>query len=252
MSGVTLKDAKGPEGIRLYAIGDVHGRLDLLQDMHGLIHADIDRNPTHDWRIIHLGDYIDRGPDSKGVLDFLIHASTHDPRILSLIGNHDDGFLRYLATGDTNGIFALHGGSDTARSYGVEVDYTQPASAVAGYRLLVDNVPQAHVDYIRSMPSSVSFGDFFFCHAGVNPAVSLDTQDRDDLMWIRTLFLKWTDPLEKVIIHGHTPQSAIDVQPNRVNLDTYAWKSGKLSAIVIDGLEKRFLEATGPAAKSVI
>ncbi|CAN7512147.1 hypothetical protein Brsp04_02552 [Brucella sp. NBRC 12952] len=252
MSGVTLKDAKGPEGIRLYAIGDVHGRLDLLQDIHGLIHADIDRNPTHDWRIIHLGDYIDRGPGSKGVLDFLIHASTHDPRILSLIGNHDDGFLRYLATGDTNGIFALHGGSDTARSYGVEVDYMDPASAAAGYRQLVDNVPQAHVDYIRSMPSSVSFGDFFFCHAGVNPAVSLDTQDRDDLMWIRTLFLKWTDPLEKVIIHGHTPQSAIDVQPNRVNLDTYAWKSGKLSAIVIDGLEKRFLEATGPAAKSVI
>ncbi|KYB45215.1 metallophosphatase, partial [Brucella anthropi] len=171
MSGVTLRDAKGPEGIRLYAIGDVHGRLDLLQDMHGLIHADIDRNPTHDWRIIHLGDYIDRGPDSKGVLDLLIHASTHDPRILSLIGNHDDGFLRYLATGDTNGIFALHGGSDTARSYGVEVDYTDPASAVAGYRQLADNVPQAHVDYIRSMPSSVSFGDFFFCHAGVNPAV---------------------------------------------------------------------------------
>jgi len=99
MSGLTLKDAKGPEGIRLYAIGDVHGRLDLLQDMHGLIRADIDRNPTHDWRIIHLGDYIDRGPNSKGVMDFLIHASTHDPRILSLLGNHDDGFLHYLATG---------------------------------------------------------------------------------------------------------------------------------------------------------
>ncbi|MEN5299899.1 metallophosphoesterase [Brucella sp. TWI559] len=245
MSGVTLQDAKGPEGVRLYAIGDIHGRLDLLQDMHGLIRADLDHRPTHDWRIVHLGDYIDRGPDSKGVLDFLIHASTHDPRILSLIGNHDDGFLHYLATGDTNGIFALHGGSDTARSYGVDVDYTDSASAAAGYKQLRDKVPQAHIDYIRSMPSSVSFGDFFFCHAGVNPAVSLDAQDRDDLMWIRTVFLKWTDPLEKVIIHGHTPQNAIDVQPNRVNLDTYAWKNGKLSAIVIDGVEKRFLETTG-------
>lgn len=252
MSGVTLKDAKGPLGIRLYAIGDVHGRLDLLQDMHGLIHADIDRNPTHDWRIIHLGDYIDRGPDSKGVLDFLVYASTREPRILSLIGNHDDGFLRYLATGDTNGIFALHGGADTARSYGVEVDYTNAASAAAGYKKLIDTIPKAHTDYIRSMPSWVSFGDFFFCHAGVNPAVSLEEQDRDDLMWIRTLFLKWTDPLEKVIIHGHTPQSAIDVLPNRVNLDTYAWKSGKLSAIVIDGLEKRFLEATDRAANPII
>lgn len=250
MSGVNFKDAKGSEGIRLYAIGDVHGRLDLLQDMHGLIHADLDRNPTHDWRIIHLGDYIDRGPDSKGVLDFLIHASAHDPRILSLIGNHDDGFLRYLATGDTNGIFALHGGSDTARSYGVEVDYTNPESAKAAYPKLRDAIPQTHIDYIRLMPASVSFGDFFFCHAGVNPVVALSEQDRDDLMWIRTLFLKWTEPLDKVIIHGHTPQSAIDIQPNRVNLDTYAWKNGKLSAIVIDGVEKRFLEATGPAAKT--
>lgn len=252
MSGVTLKDAKGPEGIRLYAIGDVHGRLDLLQEMHGLIRADIDRHPTHDWRIIHLGDYIDRGPDSKGVLDFLVHASTHDPRILSLIGNHDDGFLHYLAAGDTNGIFALHGGRDTARSYGVEVDYTDPASAKAAYPLLLHAIPQAHIDYIRSMPSSVSFGDFFFCHAGVNPGVPLDAQDRDDLMWIRTLFLKWTDPLDKVIIHGHTPQSSVDVQLNRVNLDTYAWKNGKLSAIVIDGPEKRFLEATDPAANPII
>ena len=252
MSGITLTDAKGPEGIRLYAIGDVHGRLDLLQDMHGLIRADIDRHPTHDWRIIHLGDYIDRGPDSKGVLDFLIHASRHDPRILSLIGNHDDGFLHYLATGDTNGIFALHGGSDTARSYGVEVDYTDPASAKAAYPQLLNAIPQAHIDYIRSMPSSVSFGDFFFCHAGVNPVVALDAQDRDDLMWIRTIFLKWTDPMEKVIIHGHTPQSIVDVQPNRVNLDTYAWKNGKLSAIVIDGPEKRFLETTGPAAQPII
>ncbi|MFS2323987.1 metallophosphoesterase [Brucella sp. H1_1004] len=250
MSGMTLQDAKGPEGIRLYAIGDVHGRLDLLQDMHGLIRADLDHNPTHDWRIIHLGDYIDRGPDSKGVLDFLIHASTHDPRILALIGNHDDGFLHYLATGDTNGIFALHGGSDTARSYGVEVDYTDPTSAKAAYPKLLDAIPQTHIDYIRSMPSWLSFGDFFFCHAGVNPVVPLDAQDRDDLMWIRTLFLKWTDPLDKVIIHGHTPQRVVDVQPNRVNLDTYAWKNGKLSAIVIDGPEKRFLEAAGPAASS--
>ena len=93
------------------------------------------------------------------------------------------------------------------------------------------------------MPRWLSFGDFFFCHAGVNPVVPLEEQDPDDLIWIRTLFLKWTDPLAKVIIHGHTPQGAVDVQPNRVNLDTYAWKSGLLSAIAIDGAEKRFIEA---------
>jgi len=112
----------------------------------------------------------------------------------------------------------------------------------------MQTVPHAHIDYIHAMPRSLSFGDFFFCHAGINPALPLDAQDPDELIWIRTPFLKWTDPLEKVIIHGHTPQSAVDVQPNRVNLDTYAWRNGKLSAIVIEGLEKYFLEATGPAA----
>ncbi len=94
------------------------------------------------------------------------------------------------------------------------------------------------------MPRSVAFGEFFFCHAGINPAVPLDAQDPEELIWIRTAFLKWTEPFEKVIIHGHTPQSAIDIQPNRVNLDTYAWRSGQLSAIVIDGSEKRFIEAS--------
>ncbi|KAB2785928.1 serine/threonine protein phosphatase [Brucella anthropi] len=244
MNGVVFKDAKGPDGIRLYAIGDVHGRLDLLQDMHGLIHADLDHRPAHDWRIIHLGDYIDRGPRSKEVLDFLIDVSRRDKRVISLLGNHDDGFLTYLATGDVAGIFALHGGIDTARSYNVEVDFTDADSARLGHAALVKAVPQTHIDFIRAMPRSVAFGEFFFCHAGINPAVPLDAQDPEELIWIRTAFLKWTEPFEKVIIHGHTPQSAIDIQPNRVNLDTYAWRSGQLSAIVIDGSEKRFIAAS--------
>lgn len=243
MTGVIFKNACGPQNIRLYAIGDVHGRFDLLQDMHGLIRADLDHRPVHDWRIIHLGDYIDRGPRSKEVLDFLIDAAAHDPRILSLLGNHDDGFLNYLATGDTAGIFALHGGVETGRSYGVELDFSDTDKSRRSHEALVKAVPQAHIDFIRAMPRWLSFGDFFFCHAGVDPALPLEEQDPDDLIWIRTLFLKWTDPLAKVIIHGHTPQGAVDVQPNRVNLDTYAWKSGLLSAIAIDGVEKRFIEA---------
>lgn len=239
---VVFKDAKGPDDIRLYAIGDVHGRLDLLQDMHGLIRADLDHRPVHDWRIIHLGDYIDRGPNSKDVLDFLIDASHRDQRIISLLGNHDDGFLTYLATADVAGLFALHGGVDTARSYGADIDFADPDSARRGHTALVSAVPQDHIDFIRAMPRSVTFGDFFFCHAGINPAIPLDAQDPEELIWIRTAFLKWIEPFEKVIVHGHTPQSAIDIQPNRVNLDTYAWKSGQLSAIVIDGTEKRFIE----------
>ncbi len=177
------------------------------------------------------------------MLDFLIELSRRDKRIISLLGNHDDGFLTYLATGDVAGIFALHGGVDTARSYGVEVDFTDTDSARRGHAALVKAVPQDHIDFIRAMPRSVAFGECFFCHAGINPVVPLDAQDPEELIWIRTAFLKWTAPFEKLIIHGHTPQSAIDIQPNRVNLDTYAWKSGQLSTIVIDGSEKRFIEA---------
>lgn len=243
MSGVIFRDASGPETTRLYAIGDVHGRLDLLEEMHGLINADLDRRPAHDWRIIHLGDYIDRGPASKGVLEFLIDASSRDEHMVSLLGNHDDGFLHYLATGDTAGIFALHGGAETAHSYGMELDFSDPAKARRRFEAFVNMVPQTHVDFIRSMPRWLAFGDFFFCHAGINPALPLDAQDPEELIWIRTPFLKWTEPFEKVVIHGHTPQDMIDIQPNRVNLDTYAWKSGVLSAIVIDGPEKRFMEA---------
>ncbi|WP_139974578.1 metallophosphoesterase [Ochrobactrum sp. CGA5] len=239
---VVFKDAKGPDGIRLYAIGDVHGRLDLLRDMHGLIRTDLDQRPAHDWRIIHLGDYIDRGPSSKEVLDFLIDAARRDERVISLLGNHDDGFLTYLATGDVAGIFALHGGVDTARSYGAEIDFSDADSAREGHKTLVQTVPQEHIDFIRAMPRSVAFGEFFFCHAGINPTVPLDAQDPEELIWIRTVFLKWTAPFEKVVIHGHTPQNAVDIQCNRVNLDTYAWKSGRLSSIVIDGSEKRFIE----------
>lgn len=240
---VVFNDARGPSDIRLYAIGDVHGRLDLLQQMHRLIGSDLDQRPTHDWRIIHLGDYIDRGPSSKEVLDFLVEMSSRDDRIISLLGNHDDGFLTYLTTGDIAGIFALHGGTETARSYGVQIDFTDADLACRGHAALVKAVPQSHIDFIRAMPRSVEFGDFFFCHAGINPASPLSAQDPEDLIWIRTAFLKWTTPFEKVIIHGHTPQGAIDIHPNRVNLDTYAWESGQLSAIVIDDTEKRFIEA---------
>ncbi|MBC2886518.1 metallophosphoesterase [Ochrobactrum sp. CM-21-5] len=242
MTGVSFKAASGPTTTRLYAVGDVHGRLDLLQDLHGLIHADLDRRPAHDWRIIHLGDYVDRGPQSKEALDFLIEAASRDSRIISLLGNHDEGFVNYLATGDTAGIFALHGGPQTARSYGVDIDFSDIGDARHGHEMLVKAVPQAHIDFIRAMPRSLSFGDFFFCHAGINPAVPLDEQDPDDLIWIRTVFLRQTGLFEKVVIHGHTPQGAIDIQPNRVNLDTHAWKSGILSAIVIDGTDKRFIE----------
>lgn len=243
MKPVTFPEAAGPEGLRLYAIGDVHGRADLLTRMHGLIRADLADNPVHDWRIIHLGDYVDRGPASKEVLNFLIEAREKDERNLVLAGNHDVSFLDFLALAEPDGVFANNGGRETALSYGVEIDFRDPQSVDEGYVALSGAVPQAHVEFIRHMPRALAFGDFFFCHAGIRPGVPLDRQDPEDLIWIRRAFLDWKEPFEKVVIHGHTPLETIEVRPNRVDVDTFAWRSGRLSAIVIEGAAKRFIEA---------
>lgn len=236
-------DARGPEGLRIYAIGDVHGRCDLLEAMHGLIGEEIARDSVGDWRIVHLGDYVDRGPDSRGVLAFLAERAG-DARIVSLLGNHDAGMLAFLATADHDGLFARHGGVETARSYGAELDFSSAVAALRGARELARAVPASHVVFLRDLQRSVAFGDFFFCHAGIRPGVPLDEQDPEDLIWIRGPFHNWPLPHPKVIVHGHTPHHRPEVLPNRVNVDTLAFETGRLTALVIDGKDKRFIEAS--------
>ncbi|EJN03173.1 metallophosphoesterase family protein [Phyllobacterium sp. YR531] len=244
MKTIDFKHARGPDKLRVYAIGDVHGRLDLLQEMHRLIHIENQKSPPFDWIVVHLGDYVDRGLQSRGVIDFLIDGQRKNHRILALTGNHDAGFLDFLNTGDTYGLFARHGGRQTALSYGVNIDFNNDQSIASGREALKKAVPTAHIDFIRRLPRSMVFGDFFFCHAGIRPSVDLDRQDPEDLIWIRSEFLDDMRLQAKVIIHGHTPATEVEVRPNRINLDTGAYASGRLSAIMIDGSNKSFLEAT--------
>ncbi|PSM18724.1 metallophosphoesterase [Nitratireductor sp. StC3] len=243
MTGVHFLDAAAPDGIRLYAIGDVHGRLDLLRAMHGQIRAELMRDKPADWRIVHLGDYVDRGPDSKGVLAFLAERIAEDPHIVALAGNHDTNFRAFLDDGDTSGLFSRYGGIDTARSYGIAADFSNPAAAEKSRAALAVAVPSAHRNFVDGLPRSVAFGDFFFCHAGIRPGVSLADQDPHDLIWIREPFLSHAGLHEKVVVHGHTPQDEAEIMPNRVNVDTLAYASGRLTAFVVDGHEKRLLEA---------
>lgn len=243
MKTVDFKHARGPDRMRVYAIGDVHGRLDLLQDMHRRIQVENAKSPPFDWVAVHLGDYVDRGPDSRGVLDHLVNAQRKNHRMLTLAGNHDIGFLDFLATGDINGIFARHGGRQTARSYGVTIDFDDPASVSAGRSALLRAVPATHVEFLRGLRRSMTLGDFFFCHAGIRPGVDLDRQNPEDLIWIRWEFLDDPRLHSKVVVHGHTPASDVEVRQNRVNLDTGAYASGRLSAIKIDAEGKSFLEA---------
>jgi serine/threonine protein phosphatase 1 len=245
MTGIHYLDARGPEDTVLYAIGDVHGRLDLLAEMHAQIAAEIMRRRPDDWRIIHLGDYVDRGPESRGVIEFLVRQTAADGRVLSLAGNHDIGFLDFLAEPDRNGIFALYGGVETAQSYGVALELADPVSFRSSWRALAAAVPSSHQDFLQALQFSVGFGDFFFCHAGIRPGVSLDTQDPLDLIWIRGDFHSHQELFPKVVVHGHTPVSEPEICANRVNLDTGAFASGRLTALVIDGAEKRLLTAEG-------
>ncbi|HMF66687.1 MAG TPA: serine/threonine protein phosphatase, partial [Phyllobacterium sp.] len=158
-------------------------------------------------------------------------------------GNHDIGFLEFLATGAPNGIFAYNGGRQTALSYGVSIDFNDLRSIAVGREALLRAIPSTHVEFLRGLKLSMVFGDFFFCHAGIRPGIDLDKQDSEDLVWIRQQFLDEPRLYSKVIIHGHTPVTDVEIRPNRINLDTGAVFSGRLSAIAIDAGNKFFLEA---------
>lgn len=241
--GIHFLDAAAPEGMRLYAIGDVHGRLDCLTRMHGMIAAEIARDRPDDWRVIHLGDYVDRGPDSAGVLELLASATANDERMMALLGNHDEGFVDFLANPRDAELFLGFGGFDTAASYGVVLDVVDEAALLDSHRRLVAAVPESHLMFLRDRPRSAAFGDFFFCHAGVRPGVALDSQAPHDLIWIRREFLSHPGLYDKVVVHGHTPVGRPEIMANRVDVDTMAYDTGRLTALVVEGREKRFIEA---------
>lgn len=242
-AGVQFRDARGPDGMRIYAIGDVHGRFDCLSLMHELIAEELRNDPPRDRRIIHLGDYVDRGPRSAEVLDFLASTTSRDPRTIALRGNHDQGFLDFLADPQNARLFIDYGGFDTAASYGVLLDARSVEGLRRSHREMMAAMPEEHLRFLRDLRRWCSFGDFFFCHAGIRPGVALEAQDPDDLIWIRDAFLASSALFSKVIVHGHTPKRAPEIRPNRINVDTMAFDSGTLTALVIEGAEKRFLTA---------
>ena len=177
-----------------------------------------------DWRVVHLGDYVDRGPDSKGVLDFLIEVRKRDPRHLMLAGNHDIGFLDFLDAPDADGLFMRYGGIQTAQSYGVALNEgggawfgRSEAALRQGHAALVEAVPKSHVEFLQSLPFSLTFGDFFFCHAGIRPGIALESQSAQDLIWIRDVFHNHSGLHPKIVVHGHTPvpEARGDGQPRQ-------------------------------------
>ncbi len=241
-SGIHFLDAQGPAGTRVYVIGDVHGCFLQLKTMHETILGEIARDKVADWRIVFVGDYCDRGPDVRATYDYLVECRRKDPRIVALLGNHDAGFLDFLAKPDAYGLFARHGGHETAASYGVDLDLRTPGSMRITHEALVRAVPTSHRDFIESLSLTVEFGDFFICHAGIRPGIALNRQDPLDLIWIRSEFLDFPGLHPRIIVHGHTPCAKAEIMPNRVNVDTGAVWNGMLTALVIDGPEKRLIQ----------
>jgi serine/threonine protein phosphatase 1 len=243
---VTLPDAKTPPGMRIYAIGDVHGRFDLLQQVHDWIDADLARIQPQDWRIVHLGDYIDRGPQPRQVLEFLIKRSA-DPRVLSLLGNHDHYLLDFASDMDTDYLerWLTYGGAETFEGYGIDPgiaalpvhDTVRPEI----HRAMLEAIPPEHIAFLRNCDLSVQLGDYFFAHAGVKPGLAVERQSKWNLMWMREPFLSSDQDLGAVVVHGHTISTVPQVRRNRIGIDTGAYHTGRLTCLVLDGASRGVL-----------
>jgi serine/threonine protein phosphatase 1 len=236
-----LGEASTPPGLRLYAIGDVHGCEAKLTAVHDAIAADLASRPSPDHRIIHIGDYADRGPDSAGVIGRLARLTASDPRVICLRGNHDQLLLNFLADPEEHAPMLLrNGGKETLRSYGVQL--RSRAYGQLGQELM-EKMPAADRAFLEAMPTSVQFGDYFFCHAGIRPGVSPSEQDPYDLLWIREEFLMDRRDHGVVVVHGHTVTATQrpEVHPNRIDIDTGAVFDGPLTCLVLEGTAHRFL-----------
>lgn len=224
-----------PEGTRIYAFGDIHGRADLLQDMFTVIDADLARNPITRPVEVFLGDYIDRGPNSSQTLDLLIERGRSRETVF-LKGNHEAYFLEVLCDPSKISNWRQFGGLQTLMSYGLNPPLNPTAAQqTALIDTLKEVMPAGHLAFLRGLDLSFTCGDFFFVHAGVRPGVPLKEQQEADLLWIRNEFLDSDANFGKFVVHGHTPVRAPDIRTNRINIDTGAYATGNLTLLSIQG-----------------
>lgn len=225
---------KGPSGRRLYAIGDIHGRLDLLDQLLAQIKRDIAVHASCRPLFVFVGDYIDRGPRSRETIDRLIEHGK-DAECVFLKGNHEQVAIRCLRDPSLFERWMRLGGLETLISYGLALSPGVPTRQIVELQACFHAaLPREHLDFFRQLKTSFTSGDFFFVHAGVKPRVALTNQVENDLLWIREEFLGADDDFGKIIVHGHTPSRDVDIRPNRINIDTGAFATGRLSCLVID------------------
>ncbi len=227
-----------PPGKRVYAVGDVHGCLAQLALLHRLIAQDLAARPVEDPLLVHLGDLVDRGPASAGVVD-LLSAGPPVPDLptVNLMGNHEHMMLSALVSvgGGAAELWLDNGGDESLRSWDV------PAGArVAAW---ASHIPPRHLIFLRDLATSHRVGPYFFAHAGVRPGVPLTHQNRSDLLWIREPFLSSPSDFGAVVVHGHTPRPEPEVRGNRIGIDTAAVMGGKLTCLMLEADTLGFLQA---------
>jgi serine/threonine protein phosphatase 1 len=232
------------EGLRIYAIGDIHGRLDLLNKMLSLISEDLAQYPALRPVYVFLGDYIDRGRWSRETIDRLIeHRAAHESVFLK--GNHELIAVNCLSDRSKIDQWLQLGGMETLASYGLAPELFANRKQIVGTQLAFHQaLPRSHLHFFRDLKDSFASGDFFFVHAGIRPNVELSKQTERDLLWIRQEFLASNKDFGKIIIHGHTPTESIEVRPNRINIDTGAFATGRLTCLVIEGETLAMIDTT--------
>jgi len=234
--------ARVPDGLRVYAIGDVHGRLDLLDQLLFRIEADERRRGPAKTQLIFLGDLVDRGPDSAGVVQRALELKESGHNVRFLMGNHEEVFLKAL-NGSLEALrfFVKIGGRSTILSYGFsEAEYDSLDYEELLPRL-VERVPSTHIALMNSFENQIAFGDYLFVHAGIRPRVPLEEQTGGDLRWIRSEFLDYRGSHGQIVVHGHTISDEVEERTNRIGIDTGAFASGRLTALALERGERWYL-----------
>ena len=240
-SGAGRQVATAPEGKRLYAIGDIHGRKDLLEALHGLIEQDIAAHPDKTPVLVYLGDYVDRGPDSRGVIEALAGINPPGVERTFLLGNHEDAMLAFLRDPESAAPWLEVGGLQTLASYGVDAG---PPSSPDDLADMATSLAEALPDHHRAFLDGLSLwkvqGDYLFVHAGIRPGTPIARQAVEDVLYIREPFLSATEPHDYVIVHGHHVSDQPVARPNRIGIDTGAFATGCLTCLILDGTSRTF------------
>ncbi|MGI8704748.1 MAG: metallophosphoesterase family protein, partial [Sphingomicrobium sp.] len=236
---------RGPRGRRAYVIGDVHGCLDLLEQLLTSIEEEIREQPKSKTSIVFLGDLIDRGPASAQVIERLRTYSPQGASTHFVMGNHEEVMLRVLS-GEASLLakWLQFGGAETLRSYGVEPRELAGMSSADLVPYLQQAIPDDHVEFLDSFADSISFGGYLFVHAGIRPGVDLSEQAQSDLRWIREPFLGDITDHGFVVVHGHTITNSVEVTANRIGIDTGAFCTGRLTALAIERSKRWLLQTS--------